>query len=116
MTYNRRQRNRVDVPAGLIADDGFWAVNLSESGLMLCSRTAFEPGATIEITLALPSCKLKASARVVWCKKATSTSHLEYFVGAAFVALSRSTQREITAYIAECSELLESTIGIYKEL
>ncbi len=96
--------NRIEVPAGLIADDGIWAVNLSEMGMTLHSRTAIEPDATIEITLALPSCKQKASARVVWCQSARSFADQGFLVGVTFVALSRATQRAIKAYIAECAE------------
>ena len=38
MTDDRRQHQRVDVPLGLIADDGMWAVNLSETGMALWSE------------------------------------------------------------------------------
>ncbi len=61
MTDDRRRHNRIDVPADLIANDGMWAVNLSEMGMAFRSRLGFEPAATIEITLALTSCKQKAS-------------------------------------------------------
>lgn len=105
MTDDRRRHKRIDVIAGLIADDGIWAVNLSEMGMGLWSRTAFEPDATIAITLALPSCKQKVSARVVWCQRARSISDQGFLVGVTFVALSRATQRAIKAYIAECPEI-----------
>ncbi len=101
MIDDRRRHKRIDVTAGLIADDGIWAVNLSETGMGLWSRTAFEPDATIAITLALPSCKQKASGRVVWCKRAPSNVKGEFLVGVTFVELSRATRSAINAYIAE---------------
>ncbi len=110
----RRRHSRIDLPGSLIANDGIRAVNLSETGAALRSRTAFEPDAIIEITLALPSGKQKALVRVVWCRKALSSSEGEFFVGVAFVALSRATRRAIRVYIAEYSEsdvCLESSFG-----
>ena len=114
MAVDRRRHKRVGVTAGLIADDGIWAVDLSESGMALHSRTAIEPDAAIEITLALPSRKRKASVRVVWCQKAYSISDQGFLVGVTFVALSRGTRRAIKAYIAECSEpatALKASLG-----
>ncbi len=104
MTDDRRQHQRVDVPLGLIADDGMWAVNLSETGMALWSRTAFDPDATIEMTLALPSRKHTVSARVVWCQRDRSISDQGFLAGVTFVAVSRTAQRAIKAYIADCPE------------
>ncbi len=101
MADDRRRHNRIDVPADLIANDGMWAVNLSEMGMGFRSRLGFEPAAIIEITLALPSCKQKASGRVVWCKRAPSNVKGEFLVGVTFVELSRATRSAINAYIAE---------------
>ncbi|MCH8140917.1 MAG: PilZ domain-containing protein [Proteobacteria bacterium] len=98
---DRRRHSRIDLPGSLISNDGIWAVNLSETGAALRSRTAFEPAAIIEITLALPSCKQKASGRVVWCKRAPSNVKGEFLVGVTFVELSRATRSAINAYIAE---------------
>ena len=100
MTDDRRGFNRIDVPAGLITEDGIWAANLSESGMGLWTRMAFELDVTIEITLDLPSGKQKASARVVWCQRARSNSDQDFVVGVEFGALSRATRRAIKAYIA----------------
>ncbi len=114
MTDDLRQNDRVDVPLGLIADDGMWAVNLSEMGMGLWSRTAFEADATIEMTLALPARKQKVSARVVWCQRDRSISDQGFLAGVTFVAVSRTTQRAIKAYIAECPEpgiCLKSLLG-----
>ena len=114
MTSDRRQHNRIDVPAGLIANDGFWAVNLSETGMAFSSRIGFEPAAIIEIILALPSHKQRTSARVVWSKRALSNAKGEFLIGVTFVELSRATQRAIKAYIAENSEptvCVDSAVG-----
>lgn len=114
MTDDRRQQKRIDVPAGLIADDEIWAVNLSEIGMLLSARAAFEPDAIITISLALPFCKQRASAKVVWCHRAPSISDQGFLVGVTFVALSSSTRRAIKAYIANCPEpafCLESLFG-----
>ncbi|TDJ31499.1 MAG: PilZ domain-containing protein [Gammaproteobacteria bacterium] len=111
---DRRRHSRIDLPGSLISNDGIWAVNLSETGAALRSRTAFEPDAIIEITLALPSCKQKVLVRVVWCRKALSISEGEFLVGVAFVALSRATRRAIQAYITDRSEpavCLDSSFG-----
>ncbi len=111
---DRRRHKRIDVIAGLIADDGIWAVNLSEMGMGLWSRTAFEAYATIEMTLALTARKQKVSARVVWCQRDRSISDQGFLAGVTFVAVSRTAQRAIKAYIAECPEpaiCLKSLLG-----
>jgi hypothetical protein len=104
MTDDRRRHERIDVPAGLVANDGICAVNLSEIGMLLSSRTAFEPNASIEITLALPSGIQMTSVRVIWCQKARSIADQGFWVGAKFLTLSGATRRAIKAYIAECPE------------
>ena len=105
MDEDRRKHARIDVPSGLIDDVGMWAVNLSESGMALCSaRTAFEVDATIVFTLALPSGVRKISARVVWCQRARSIADKGFAMGVEFVGLSRTTRREIRSYIDECCQ------------
>ncbi len=99
MTDDRRGLKRIDVPAGLITEDGIWAANLSESGMGLYTRMAFELDATFEITLDLPSGKHDTSVRVVWCQRVCSNSDRDFLVGVEFVALSRATRSAIKAYL-----------------
>ena len=115
MSKDRRQQERVfDVPAGLVAEHGVWAVNLSDTGMALCSQTPHESDTTLELTLELPSGRQKASARVIWCQRARSIADHGYILGIEFAPLPRATRKAIKAYLAECSEQgahLESSFG-----
>lgn len=110
---NRRKHARAAVKKGVLLDENFKLVDLSESGMQLSSAHSRKVGNTLQFTLNLDGRNVYASAVVRWCGKSKSIFSDDYNMGLQFVGMSVNQILILRRYIQHALDngaLVEETL------
>lgn len=85
---NKRKYVRVEVEKGILLEEDFELVDLSESGMQLSSPYSRKTGNTLQFTLSLNGKNVYVNAIVRWCEQSKSIFTDNYSMGLQFVGMS----------------------------
>lgn len=101
---DRRRHKRVGVDKSILVKAHFTALDLSESGMRLLSKSEQRKGRELELDLKLGTQDMTLKSEVMWCQKVSSVFETGYHIGVQFVGHSVSQQLAIREYIEKISE------------
>ena len=85
---SKRHHRRLPVPADLLGDDEFFALDFSVGGMRLSAKRPIAVGTTVALTLTLLGRPLVVSALVAWCADSADSFDERFQFGVAFLDLS----------------------------
>ncbi len=75
--------------------------NLSLGGVQLVSDKAFQPGAVLELELAMPGVQpVRTVAKVVWCRPSPPPSEKEFNLGIQFIPVYEEDLMKLKEYLS----------------
>lgn len=95
----RRRHSRRDVPAKLLVNQGWQAVNLSESGMLIAGKDEMLVGSRIDLQLDLNGEVSEIGAVVRRCTPSASVYDQDNLVGVQFDPLSAAMLLKLRAYL-----------------
>lgn len=95
----RRRHQRKQVPESVLIESPWRAVNLSESGMLLASKTELKLGSRIQLKLDLKGERLDYTAVVKRCMPSPSVYEQEFHVGVQFDDSTASRRLIIRRYL-----------------